>query len=468
MAMGQRQAAQLHRLRHGLDAAARVAAPGRTSRSPATDRRSAQATAPQRAAPHIVDERAGRRRLQGRAARPARHARGRRRRRRRRARVGGGLPPTFRTSQSSSMPDVRKVPDERRLQRRHLPRQLLSDSPSSSPRVRPRLLRVSAIPFRSRPPPDLSIRLRAVLTERSRPLTVVPSRMGTLEADPDARRPNRHESRPASTRLRRLFRSSSRSRSAPQRRRRLCPQQPRLQTPSAAPLVVRRSPHRPRPPSTRSRSSTTRTRRASSTSPSSRRRAAARPAASPSAPRWITEATGRGNRLRDRLEGQHPHRRARRRQGHLIKVTFQDGSTAKATLVGSDKSTDTAVIHVDVSASQLHPLTLGNSSSVQPGQNVVAIGSPFGLAETMTAGIVSATNRTITAPNGFSITGAIQTDAAINHGNSGGPLIDVATNTVIGINDQIRATRTTTPASASPSRSTGRRASRRRSSRAAR
>jgi len=121
-----------------------------------------------------------------------------------------------------------------------------------------------------------------------------------------------------------------------------------------------------------------------------------------------------------------------------IKVTFQDGSTAKATLVGKpDKTTDTAVIHVDVPASQLHPLTLGNSSTVQPGQSVVAIGSPFGLQETMTAGIVSATNRTIIALNGFSIPGAIQTDAAINHGNSGGPLIDAATNTVIGINDQI-------------------------------
>jgi putative serine protease PepD len=122
-----------------------------------------------------------------------------------------------------------------------------------------------------------------------------------------------------------------------------------------------------------------------------------------------------------------------------IRVEFADGSTAKASLVGSDKSTDTAVIHVDVSASTLHPLTLGTSSSVQPGQTVVAIGSPFGLAETMTAGIVSATNRTITAPNGFSITNAIQTDAAINHGNSGGPLIDTATNTVIGINDQIES-----------------------------
>jgi putative serine protease PepD len=120
-----------------------------------------------------------------------------------------------------------------------------------------------------------------------------------------------------------------------------------------------------------------------------------------------------------------------------IKVMFQDGSTESATLVGADKSTDTAVIHVDKPASELHPLTLGNSSAAEPGQSVVAIGSPFSLPETMTAGIVSAINRTITAPNGFSITGAIQTDAAINHGNSGGPLIDTATNTVIGINDQI-------------------------------
>jgi putative serine protease PepD len=122
-----------------------------------------------------------------------------------------------------------------------------------------------------------------------------------------------------------------------------------------------------------------------------------------------------------------------------IKVQFQDGSTATATLVGTDKSTDTAVIHVDVSASKLHPLTLGNSSATLPGQEVAAIGSPFGLSETLTAGIVSAINRTITAPNNFSISGAIQTDAPINHGNSGGPLIDVATNTVIGINDQIES-----------------------------
>jgi putative serine protease PepD len=120
-----------------------------------------------------------------------------------------------------------------------------------------------------------------------------------------------------------------------------------------------------------------------------------------------------------------------------IKVQFQDGSMVPATLVGKDGSTDTAVIHVNVPAAQLHPLTLGSSARVQPGDAVIAIGSPFSLTETMTAGIVSAINRTITAPNNFSISGAIQTDAAVNHGNSGGPLIDVTTNSVIGINTQI-------------------------------
>jgi putative serine protease PepD len=119
-----------------------------------------------------------------------------------------------------------------------------------------------------------------------------------------------------------------------------------------------------------------------------------------------------------------------------IKVHFQDGKTATATLVGKDDSTDTAVVRVNVDPSELHPLTLGSSTSVQPGQEVVAIGSPFGLTETMTAGIVSAVGRTITAPNNFSISGAIQTDAPINHGNSGGPLLDTS-GAVIGVNVQI-------------------------------
>jgi S1-C subfamily serine protease len=122
--------------------------------------------------------------------------------------------------------------------------------------------------------------------------------------------------------------------------------------------------------------------------------------------------------------------------GSSYKVTFQDGSTAKATLVGTDQSTDLAVVHVDVADSLLHPLDLADSDNVSPGEPVVAIGSPFGLADTITAGIVSALNRRIEAPNGAQITGAIQTDAAINHGNSGGPLIDGA-GKVIGVNSQI-------------------------------
>ncbi|HEY2543311.1 MAG TPA: trypsin-like peptidase domain-containing protein [Gaiellaceae bacterium] len=119
-----------------------------------------------------------------------------------------------------------------------------------------------------------------------------------------------------------------------------------------------------------------------------------------------------------------------------VKVKFKDGKTVSATVVGSDNSTDTAVIKVNVPASELHPLSTGDSSSVKPGDEVVAIGSPFGLTETMTAGIVSAIGRTITAPNNYSISGAIQTDAPINHGNSGGPLLN-ASGAVIGVNVQI-------------------------------
>ncbi|MHB8468310.1 MAG: S1C family serine protease [Gaiellaceae bacterium] len=120
-----------------------------------------------------------------------------------------------------------------------------------------------------------------------------------------------------------------------------------------------------------------------------------------------------------------------------IAVHFKDGKTAKATLVGADDSSDVAVLKVDVAASELHPLTLGSSAAVLPGEGVVAIGSPFGLTESMSAGIVSAINRTITAPNNYAIAGAIQTDAAINHGNSGGPLLDT-NGDVIGVNAQIQ------------------------------
>ena len=121
-----------------------------------------------------------------------------------------------------------------------------------------------------------------------------------------------------------------------------------------------------------------------------------------------------------------------------IQVRFKDGTTAKATLVGSDPSSDTAVIKVNVASSKLEQLGLADSSAVQPGQGVVAIGSPFGYEESITAGIVSAVDRDIQAPNGYSIPNTIQTDAPINHGNSGGPLID-SSGRVVGVNVQIAA-----------------------------
>jgi putative serine protease PepD len=119
-----------------------------------------------------------------------------------------------------------------------------------------------------------------------------------------------------------------------------------------------------------------------------------------------------------------------------LRVRFADGSEVAATLVGTDPSTDLAVIDVDVPASKLTPLELADKSTVEVGDAVVAIGSPFGLEGTITTGIVSALDRTIEAPNGYAIDGAIQTDAAINHGNSGGPLLDAAGD-VIGVNAQI-------------------------------
>jgi S1-C subfamily serine protease len=108
-----------------------------------------------------------------------------------------------------------------------------------------------------------------------------------------------------------------------------------------------------------------------------------------------------------------------------------------AEVVGSDPATDVALLKIDAPADRLHPLALGDSSKVQVGDPVVAIGNPFGLDRTVTSGIVSALQRQIEAPNGFAISHVIQTDAAINPGNSGGPLIDSSGN-VIGINSQIQ------------------------------
>jgi S1-C subfamily serine protease len=120
-----------------------------------------------------------------------------------------------------------------------------------------------------------------------------------------------------------------------------------------------------------------------------------------------------------------------------IEVSFSNQDTLRATVVGSDPSTDIAVLRVQSSARGLAPLAFGNSDNVRVGDQVVAIGNPFGLRRTATAGIVSAVQeRTITAPNGYPIDHVIQTDAQINTGNSGGPLLNVR-GEVIGVNTQI-------------------------------
>jgi len=120
-----------------------------------------------------------------------------------------------------------------------------------------------------------------------------------------------------------------------------------------------------------------------------------------------------------------------------IQVSFSNHDSMKARLVGADPSTDVAVLKVDAHARALTPLTLGDSDSVRVGDAVVAIGNPFGLDRSVTAGIVSALQREVQAPNAYPIDHVIQTDAAINHGNSGGPLLN-AEGEVIGVNSQIQ------------------------------
>jgi putative serine protease PepD len=122
-----------------------------------------------------------------------------------------------------------------------------------------------------------------------------------------------------------------------------------------------------------------------------------------------------------------------------VTVRFADGQEADAEVVGTDPSTDVALLRLrNPGEVDLTPLPLGSSSSVEVGETVVAIGSPFGLEGTLTAGVVSAVGREIRAPDGFAIDDVIQTDAAINSGNSGGPLLDTA-GRVIGINSQIQS-----------------------------
>jgi serine protease Do len=118
-----------------------------------------------------------------------------------------------------------------------------------------------------------------------------------------------------------------------------------------------------------------------------------------------------------------------------IQVTFNDGRSATATLVNANARADLAVVRVSVASASLHPLPLGNSDTVRVGDAVYAIGAPFGLAESMTAGIVSGLNRT---DQSSGRSGLIQTDAPINPGNSGGALLNTQ-GQVVGVNDSIES-----------------------------
>lgn len=119
-----------------------------------------------------------------------------------------------------------------------------------------------------------------------------------------------------------------------------------------------------------------------------------------------------------------------------VTVSLEEGKTVNAQVVGKDPSNDLAVLRIPTDGLTLHPLTLGDSSKVQVGDPALAIGNPFGQDRTLTTGVISALQRHITAPNGFTISNVLQTDAPINPGNSGGPLLN-SLGQVIGINSQI-------------------------------
>jgi S1-C subfamily serine protease len=119
-----------------------------------------------------------------------------------------------------------------------------------------------------------------------------------------------------------------------------------------------------------------------------------------------------------------------------VQVSFSDNESMRARVVGTDPTTDVAVLQVNAPARALKPLPLGNSDAVHVGDEVIAIGNPLGYDRSVTSGIVSALGREITAPNAATIDHVIQTDAALNHGNSGGPLLNAA-GQVVGVNAQI-------------------------------
>jgi S1-C subfamily serine protease len=119
-----------------------------------------------------------------------------------------------------------------------------------------------------------------------------------------------------------------------------------------------------------------------------------------------------------------------------VTVSFEKGKSVEAKVVGKDPSDDLAILRIPTDGLVLHPLKLGDSSAVEVGDPVYAIGNPFDLERTLTTGVISALQREITAPNGFTINHVLQTDAPINPGNSGGPLLNI-NGEVIGINSQI-------------------------------
>jgi len=121
-----------------------------------------------------------------------------------------------------------------------------------------------------------------------------------------------------------------------------------------------------------------------------------------------------------------------------IRVTFSGGKTVSARVLGKDEQTDLALLRVEPEGLHLHPLALGSSSAIDVGDPTVSIGNPSGLDRTLTTGVVSAKQRRITAPSGFSVSNVIQTDGVLTPGNAGGPLLD-ATGHVVGVNSQIVA-----------------------------
>jgi putative serine protease PepD len=122
-----------------------------------------------------------------------------------------------------------------------------------------------------------------------------------------------------------------------------------------------------------------------------------------------------------------------------VKVKVGDGRVKSARIVGRDTSSDLALLKIDPAGQDLVPLKLGDSSKVAVGDPTYAIGNPFGLSRTLTTGVISALQRQISAPDGYTIDDVLQTDAALNPGNSGGPLLDAQGN-VIGVNSQIEST----------------------------